>query len=210
MKRNYLLFLLLSLALFVGSEIAKYALSLNTLLYNSLAEQLTIQQVDALFDKARKWQLWGYVLIPVLLWIKTQLIAGVLGMGAFFFDKDIRHSTLWGIVLKAEFVFVVVGLIKTAWLYFFIPDYTLAQVQAFYPLSLLQLMGLENLPPWWVYPLQLVNLFEIFYWIVLALLIDRVLNIQKGHTGIKIVASSYGVGLLIWVVGVMFFTLNIS
>ncbi len=63
--------------------------------------------------------------------------------------------------------------------------------------------------PWFIYPFQVFNLFELAYWFILAYLIGKELN-ENTDKGFSIVASSYGVSLLIWVVGVMFFTLNMS
>tara|TARA_R110002049_G_scaffold203126_3_gene373719 strand:+ start:1412 stop:1543 length:132 start_codon:yes stop_codon:yes gene_type:complete len=43
----------------------------------------------------------------------------------------------------------------------------------------------------------------------LAYLLGKELNITL-NKGLNIIASSYGVGLIIWVVAVMFFILNMS
>tara|TARA_R110002033_G_C3777237_1_gene228893 strand:- start:345 stop:635 length:291 start_codon:yes stop_codon:yes gene_type:complete len=51
--------------------------------------------------------------------------------------------------------------------------------------------------------------FEVAYWLILAYLLGKELNITL-NKGLNIIASSYGVGLIIWVVAVMFFILNMS
>ncbi|MFD0863640.1 hypothetical protein ACFQ1M_15595 [Sungkyunkwania multivorans] len=191
-------------------EAGKYFLDINQLVYNSLTETLSIEKVDQMFKESRKWQLIAYVLIPLLLFIKTHVIAAILNIGAFFFEKRISYKKLWGIVLRAEIVFIVVALIKTFWMLFFFDDYTLKDVQVFYPLSMLSIIGAEGIEPYFLYPLQVINAFEIIYWIVLALLLDKALKEEKGNTGIKIVLTSYTPALLIWVVAVMFFALNMS
>jgi len=104
---------------------------------------------------------------------------------------------------------LLVIIFKTAWFYFFQTDYNLEDLQYFYPLSALNIVGYEGLQPWFIYPVQVFNLFELAYWVILAYLIDKELN-ENTVKGMSIVASSYGVSLLIWVVGVMFFTLNMS
>lgn len=76
-------------------------------------------------------------------------------------------------------------------------------------MSALNIIGYEGLQPWFIYPFQVLNLFELAYWVILAYLIGKELN-ENTDKGMSIVVSSYGVSLLIWVVGVMFFTLNIS
>ena len=73
----------------------------------------------------------------------------------------------------------------------------------------LQLFGYEDLEPWFIYPLQVVNLFELCYWLLLGYGLSKALKRSVDYA-MGIVASSYGVGLLIWVGAVMFFTLNMS
>jgi hypothetical protein len=70
-------------------------------------------------------------------------------------------------------------------------------------------VGYEGILTWFIYPFQVINLFEFAYWFILASLISKELKTTTSK-GFSIVASSYGVALLIWVVGVMFFTLNMS
>ena len=90
--------------------------------------------------------------------------------------------------LLGECIFLVVPIVKLCWFAFFQPNFTLEDVQYFYPLSALNITGYKGIAVWFIYPLQVLNVFE----------------------GINIMASGYGVGLLLWVVCVMFFTLNIS
>jgi len=76
-------------------------------------------------------------------------------------------------------------------------------------------VGYQGLEPWFIYPLQVLNLFELAYWFVLAYFIGKLAFTEKDKgkpmdLGLKIVASSYGSALLLWVVVVMFFTLNYS
>ena len=149
--------------------------------------------------------------IPVLLFIKTHIVSSVLSIGTFVFSVEIPYKKLWNIVLKSEFVFLVPSILKILWFYFFETDYTLENIQNFYPLSMFNLIESEQVDIWFFYPLQTINLFEVLYWLLLAYLLDKALKTPKNHhTGIKIVASSYGPGLLIWVVAIMFLILNVA
>ena len=95
------------------------------------------------------------------------------------------------------------------WFYFFRTDFTLDELLTFAPLSLGSIFGFEYFDRWLIYPLQVVNLFEVAYWFILAFLLAKALQITKSKA-FTIVASSYGVGLTIWVAGAMFLILNIS
>lgn len=192
---------------FFISELSKFLLDINSLLYDSLSEQFAIELIDEIFTNMRKWQLVGYLLIPVFLLIKTQVIAGSLGIGVFLFNMDISHKRLWNIALRAEFVFLIPSILKIIWFYFFKTEFELADLEKFYPLSLSNLFEVDTLPIWFHYPLQIINIFEMSYIIFLIFLIDKELKTSI-NLGVKIVSSSYIPILIIWIVSIMFFILN--
>ena len=131
-------------------------------------------------------------------------------MGIFFFSKiPITFKQLWGFVITAEFIFLLIPIFKIIWFYFFQTNYTLEDLQFFYPLSAINIVGYEDLEPWLIYPFQVLNFFELAYWLILAYFIGKAIETTMDH-GLKIVASSYGSALLLWVVVIMFFTLNYS
>ena len=206
--KNYQ-FLVLVVLTFILTFISKELLNTDNLVANSLAGQLTSEQIENALNFKEKWQWAGYALIPFFLLIKVFVIAVILDAGMFFFDKEIRYKRIFNIVVQAEFVFLLVIVFKTLWFYFFQQDYTLEDLQYSYPLSALNIVGYKGLQTWFIYPFQVLNLFELVYWFILAYLIGKELKIAT-EKGLTIVASSYGVALLIWVVGVMFFTLNMS
>ena len=180
------------------------------ILYNSLSDKLSNQQIEKIFSFQNHWQWLSYAIIPIVLLIKTSLIACVLYIGTFFFSKiNITFNQLWDYVITAEFVFLLVPISKIIWFYFFQIHYKLDDVQNFYPLSAINITGYEGLEPWLIYPFQTLNLFELAYWLVLAYHIGKITETNTDN-GLKIVASSYGSALLLWVVVIMFFTLNYS
>lgn len=206
-KKTYLLILFISVISL--TILSKNLLNTNELLANTLAEKFSQEQLISILNSQKKWEWLTYLIILISLLIKISIISTILDVGCFFFGKEIKYKKLFNIVVKAEFVFLLVIVFKTAWFYFFQTDYNLEDLQYFYPLSALNIIGYEGLQPWFIYPFQVFNLFELAYWFILAYLIGKELN-ENTDKGFSIVASSYGVSLLIWVVGVMFFTLNMS
>ena len=208
MKSRILLFILI-FTLVLLQQFVKEVLNTDELYISSLADKFTYNQIEEVLNLQQKWQWLGYAIIPLLLLLKISIIAAIIDAGCFFFDKEIKYKQLFNIVVKAEFVFLLVIVFKTIWFYVFQQDYTLEDLQYFYPLSAINITGYQDLLPWFVYPLQILNLFEIAYWVILAYLLGKELKVSTDK-GLSIVASSYGVGLLIWVVAVMFLTLNMS
>ena len=107
------------------------------------------------------------------------------------------------------FIFLLVPILKIIWFYFFQTNYTLEDIQYFYPLSALNIIGYAGLEPWLIYPLQILNLFELAYIIYLAYQIGKVTSTNT-DTGFKIMMYSYVPTLLLWVCVVMFLTLSMS
>lgn len=207
---------ILSIALMLSNFILKELLNLEALQVLFLSEKLSNKQIHYYLELQDKWEWVSYSLLPLILLIKIILISSVLYVGAFFYSKTkITFKQLFNVVVKAEFVFLGVGVLKIVWFYFFQTNYTLEDLQYFYPLSALNIVGYKGLEAWFVYPFQVLNLFELAYWLILAYFIGKLAFTTKDKgkpmdLGLKIVASSYGSALLLWVVVVMFFTLNYS
>jgi hypothetical protein len=207
-------FLIIIILFFILSLLTQKALNYEKLLIQNLSSTLTEDQILEFFSFQKKWEWLSYGFIPLFLLIKTALVATCLYMGAFFFSKgNFTFKQLWSIAVKAEYVFLLVGVLKIVWFYFFQTNYTLEDLQYFYPLSGLNIIGYEGLEPWYIYPLQVLNLFEVAYWLVLAYFVGELAFKKETYPmqeGLKVVAISYGPALLLWVALVMFLTLNYS
>lgn len=209
MNKNSIIFLILLSATLIVGFVSKEFLDTNSLLLTSIAEQFTSEEINEIISFQDKLQLASYVIIPILLLMKISIISVIIDIGCFFFNKKIKYKKLFNIVMKAEYIFLLVIIFKTGWFYFFQINYTLEDLQYFYPLSVLNIVGYEGVQPWFIYPFQVLNLFELTYWFFLSYLLSKELKITTDK-GLQIVASSYGAALLIWVVGFMFFNLNMS
>lgn len=201
--------LLLVLLFFILIEIPKYILNTDLLIYNSLSEKLGKEQVLEILSLQKKWEWVGYLFTPIFILIKTTLISTALYIGTVFSNAKITFKSIFNKVVKAEFIFLLVPIFKIIWFYFLQTNYTLEDIQYFYPLSALTIFDYKELEPWLIYPLQTLNVFELVYIIILSYQIGT-LTKTNADSGLKIVGSSYIPALLLWVTIVMFFTLNFS
>lgn len=210
MKSTFYKYLLFIITLILINEITKQLLNFNKLLSFSLSEQLTTSQIEEYFKFQNKWKWISFIFIPIFVLLKTFFIGTILYIGAFFFTKnEIVFKNIWSIVISAEFIFLLVPIFKIIWFYFFQTNYTLDDLQYFYPVSAINITGYKELEPWLIYPLQTLNLFELAYIIYLGYQIGTITK-TNADTGLKIVAFSYVPALLLWVTVIMFFTLNYS
>lgn len=210
-KNNYfLIFILIGFNLLIGI-LSNFLLNTEDLLINFYSEQLAKDQLEQLLENQQKWAWLGYAILPLLILIRSSLVAFCLSIGLFFYETEnaIKFKQVFRVALLGEFVLVLVGVFKLSYFYFIKSDYTLQDIQQFYPLSFINFLDVENLEPWLVYPLQTVNLFEITYFFVLVYGMHKLLK-NNYWKSFEITAASYGTGLLIWLGLVMFLTLNIS
>ena len=178
------------------------------LYYQSYGDQLNNFRISKLIEISQKWQWIGYLFIPIAILLRVCFTAICLYTGSFLANIKIGFNQTFRIALISDFVFVSGDLVKLVILIFFKNINTIADLQI-QPLSLLQLFEQSSVDPIFIYPLSLINFFELIYWLVLA----KVLSVEIGQSfdqSIKEVASSYGVGLLLWVLFIMFLNVNLT
>lgn len=216
---KYILFLIFIAILFLLVFINSCFLISETLYYNTFAEQLSYEQIENLLAQGKKWEWLGYTILPVIYLIKLSSVAGCLSIGFLYVNGQFAFKKMFGVALVAEFVFLMPTFLKILWFLFVQTDYTLKDLQLFYPLSALHFFDYNSLETWWVYPLQTFNVFEVAYWLLLAKGIEAPLPPEGElkttkqmdfEQSLGLVMSSYGVGLLLWIVTVMFISVSYS
>lgn len=176
--------------------------------YQSFGEKLATDRIAQIIEQSHKWQLIGYVFIPIVILIRISFTAVCLYSGCFIANLKVRFKGQFKVALLSDFVFVLAGLAKLIILIFFREVYTLDDLQ-FQPLSLLELFNKKSVESLFIYPMSLISVFELLYWLVLAGLLSEVV-IQPFSNSFKTVATSYGIGIFLWVLFVMFLIVNLE
>lgn len=162
-----------------------------------------------ILDFRQKWKWVAYAFLPLISIIKFSLISLCIYAGVYLLDYRISLSRIFKVVLISEFIFLIPALIKLIWFGFIQTDYSLADLQFFMPLSILQIFDPPNIQNWLIYPFSILNAFELTYWIILSLLLGKELNQQLDNM-LRLVSSTYGIGLFLWVVMITFITVSLS
>lgn len=138
-----------------------------------------------------------FLSIPfVYLW-KFTVIAFVIWIGCFMFGYRVTYSQCWGVVIGAEYIFLIPEILKILWFMFIQTDPTYHDISGFYPLSLIHLVEFDALDKRWAYPLRALNLFEIAYWFLLVEGVHHYARKDKKYVWI-IVACSYILIFFLW------------
>jgi hypothetical protein len=178
--------------------------------YNAYSEQLTYDRSLKLFEDLKNLSWISYVFTPVMLLIKFSIISFVIYIGLVFYNiqDKISLGVVFKIIIASEIVFVLAGIIKFIWFYLFAGNYDLNDLGFFYPLSLINFFSRGELNKIWVFPFQTVNLFHLFYIILISFGLNKVCLIAERDSD-KIVLLSYVPALFLWVVLIMFLTIEV-
>lgn len=196
------------LLIFIGDTF----IATNSKIIDFLSKDYPSSVVQNYIESQKKWWWVSYAVTPLLIGIKVLLVAFCLNFIKLL-DLEglekVKFSDFVFLALLAELVFVIAGFYKFANFYWIDTDYTLEDLQTYYPISLINLREHISTEKWLAYPLQLVNLFELFYWGILAYGIYEISDQKvKPLKSFGLVAMTYGVGLLFWTGVVSFLILN--
>ncbi|MCA4893611.1 MAG: hypothetical protein ING84_01240 [Cytophagales bacterium] len=185
-----------------------WSLVTDDLYYNTLGDQLSFERINELIDLNKKWNWVIYLITPMLYLLKFFLVAICLSMGVFLFRFEVGLKVLFKIALLSEFIFLFPSIIKLFWFNLVSASYTFTDLQSFAPLSIVNLFDRANLDTWLLYPLSLLNLFEVTYIITLAYLLSGAIK-SDFILSLKLVVFSYGAGLFIWALFITFLTVSL-
>lgn len=177
------------------------------LYFTFFGDQLSYEQISEIIYTNRKWEWLSYAIIPFYYLVKIFLAGVCIYIGTIIAGTGISFKKIFQVALLAEGIFLVPAVLKLCWFIFIQTDYTLSDIQFFYPLSALNFFDPGSLEAWLIYPLQAVNIFEFLYLLILAygLFLIRKNSYLKM---LGLIACAYGTGLFIWLVSIMFLTIN--
>ncbi len=137
------------------------------------------------------------------------LITSIIKTGAILLDfTNIAFKKILFVVVISYYVFLIPGIVQIIWFSFFVESYTVESLTNFNWHTLLYWIKDLNYD-FLKYPLSVINLYELFFWISLTLLLKRKGEISFWNS-LKLVSYTYGLGLFIWVVFVVFMLVTVS
>jgi len=213
-KKNYLHFFLLALLSLLFTYEFNAFIQTDALIVQNFSEKYTKEIIANYLNLRHQWAWVVYIFTPVFLYLATSLIALIIQMViTLYYINDnthkVKYKDTWKIVLIAQWSMLIALFVKILWFGFYHTQFTMDELQSFFPLSLINLFDSKTLDVWLVYPIQLVNVFELAYWILLIIGIKKLLN-RSWLKSFEMIFLSYGLALIVWVVVIMFLSLNFS
>ncbi len=203
-----LLFALIVFSYFIISFSSNNLVFTKEFYFNILNGILSENRIESFIETKMKYEWIGYFFIPVFLLLKLFVVSCLIYIGLNISDYSTNFKSLFCIVTIAESTMVIASLFKLYYIVIFnITD--IEVLKRFFPLSIITFFNLKNIPFYLVYPLQQINIFELGYWLLLAYGIKTLENVDF-KKALKITSLSYGVGLVIWSIFIVFIQLQFS
>lgn len=209
-RKNINIFLILVVVQAGFLLVSDYLLIDDSLFYDALSEKLSHERITKAIEESKQWKWLTYALIPLIILARCLFVSTCIFIGTFFAKKEVEQfSVFFKVTLIAEFVMLLPLVTGIVWFGFIHRNYTLDEMSNFAPLSIYQFVQHGEVEKWLVYPLKLLNLFEVAFWVILAQLLKITIDKSFGNR-LFFVASTYGLGLFLWVVLIVFLTVSIS
>lgn len=180
----------------------------DSFFYTSLGNQMSLKRIGDFIINTKNYRWVSFLIMPIYLVIVFYLISLIIYTGVKFFEINITFKKCFKIILLAETIPLISSITKTLYFYIY-PPTNLEVLQNFNPLGLSSLLNNDTIPKYLLYPIQQLNLFEVGYWLLLAYGIKSLGNVDF-KKALKITSLSYGVGLLIWCIFIVFLQLQFS
>lgn len=108
------------------------------------------------------------VSVPLVYLWKFTVIAFVIWVGCFMYGYRVTYIQCWGVVIGAEYIFLIPEVVKILWFMTVQTDPSYHDIRSFYPLSVINLVDYYEMDKKYAYPLRALNLFEVVYWFALV------------------------------------------
>jgi hypothetical protein len=177
------------------------------LYYQNFSDRTTFQSIQDFIQMRNKLWWLNFLIQPLFVLLKVTFATICVSISAMLSNIEFELKTVFKAVLFAESVFIVVHILFLINLYLHIETIMIENISSYYPLTLLSFYGIENVVQWLHYPLKTLNIFEILYAIAIAYFASIQWKLNFTET-FAIVAPSYLTGLILWIMLVIFLTLN--
>src|SRR5690625_514769 len=207
-KQYWLLFFLLLFYLGLAMFDQAYIFT-DAFLYESLREEFSENVIESLLASGNRFGWVAYAILPIVILFKVLFATVCITIGVILADIDFTFKKIFKSAITSEYVFLTSQTLFSFSLFMNRADLTIENAGNYFPFSMLSFFGVDNVVSWLHYPLQTLNRFEVVYVVLISWLLSRQWK-PDFIESLNIVIPSYGIGLLVWMILVVFLTLQIS
>ncbi|MDR0437306.1 MAG: hypothetical protein LBH22_03265 [Bacteroidales bacterium] len=182
---------------------ANYILFDDALYYDTFGDIVGAERMEQFIEQTRFYQKFGYLFIPFLLLLRPFYTAMCLTTGALLSEQNLKFGQSFNVALKADAIFLLEVMIRINYFSIVGAD-SLQDINT--PLfSLIHWIGTDSVQPFLAYPMGVLSVFELTYWILLSIFVS-IYTKKNFWRSLWFVITTYGIGLLLLVIAVIYIT----
>jgi len=198
-------FCLYSIIYILFTFLLNYILLDDAIFHKSFDKTIGVDLVTQLIDQQRIYQKFGYGFVPIILLLRGLYTSACLVIGNLFTEQNLKFSQCFNMAIKADIIFLIELIMRIDYFSIFKAD-SVQEIDV-HLFSIVQWVGVDNIEKWQLYPMNVSNIFELIYWILLTLFLSYYTK-KSFVNSLGFVTKTYGFGLLLWIAFVMFLVLN--
>lgn len=122
--------------------------------------------------------------------------------------ENVKLKHIFKIIVIAQFVFLIPLIVKYIWFLGFKESYTYKELINFSVLSVYSFFEPSGIPDWLVYPLKILNLFEVIYVLTIATGLSTLYKLHFSEVA-RATVLGYGSLLILWIAVRIYFSVII-
>lgn len=196
--------LISSIAVYLQQEV----LLTEDLYFNSLGEQMAYERIEEMISRQQQYKWVAYAVVPLMFLVQLFLISLCLNVGTILYEYKVGFRKLFGMAARASVLMAIVGSLQMVPLLAMHIE-TLDQLTRLDWFSVAALFQGADLPLWLLLPLKMLNLILLLTMLVLAGGMHWLTGRPFGKM-LGFVVGTYGVGMLLLVLLLVFLQMNMS
>lgn len=161
-KKGYFFLVLSGVTVFLTYWVQSVFVT-DAVYYNTYSGIMTSERIKHVIQGIKSVAFVGYLILPATIIIKVLYNTFFVTTATLLESNDVySFSGNFNVCLKAEFVFILMQIVKIIWLIAFQKVTVLTDINLI-PLSALNLFDYASVPKWSIYLLQTINVWEAIY-----------------------------------------------
>ena len=164
--------------------------------YSLLSSRVEISRIDDYFNMINKFRIWGYLIAPVILWLKIMVVALLIQLPLMIKFIEIPFKQLFRIVAWANISMVILAFIQIIYLWNIQASQFRQNTLSFIPLSLMNLFNSLHFTAAAKGFINSINVFEFIWLFIIYKGLSNTGKLEKIDSAI--LASGVWVGIAIF------------
>ena len=167
------------------------------------------QVINLLHKQVSSTNYMQFVKLFIFLLLRICFVFFCLAVGLQLTGVSYQNLDLFKAAIIADYAFLVPKILKYLWFEVIQTQYSLPDLRNYNDYSLVQLLNLSSTDLWLEYPLRVINIFEVFFIIMITFSIREIYERSYLYR-LKFVCLTYGSGLVIYTIILAFVGMSLS